>query len=198
MTQQRQLRDRRHQRAYPAVGHLRAHQPAHHRHDPTHVSSTASQVRADRRVPDRQRHVDRLPGPRRAVVERRHDLVDRAADRALTTTTDDRLARRAATPAPPAGAATPGPAATSPNANFRVRLTWIDGHLPAVRRRRAGVARPARGPGRLRTTRPRPRPSRPRRRTSPVRTAGTLAPQNFWGAMQSQGAPNIQGDAFMT
>ncbi len=25
-----------------------------------------------------------------------------------------------------------------------------------------------------------------------------LAPQNFWGAMQSQGAPNIQGDAFMT
>ncbi len=23
-------------------------------------------------------------------------------------------------------------------------------------------------------------------------------PQNFWGAMQSQGAPNIQGDAFMT
>ena len=26
----------------------------------------------------------------------------------------------------------------------------------------------------------------------------TLAAQNFWGAMQSQGAPNIQGDAFMT
>ncbi len=25
-----------------------------------------------------------------------------------------------------------------------------------------------------------------------------LVPQNFWGAMQSQGAPNIQGDAFMT
>ena len=25
-----------------------------------------------------------------------------------------------------------------------------------------------------------------------------LAPQNFWGAMQSQGAPNIQGDAYMT
>ena len=25
-----------------------------------------------------------------------------------------------------------------------------------------------------------------------------LAPQNFWGAMQSQGAPNVQGDAFMT
>ena len=25
-----------------------------------------------------------------------------------------------------------------------------------------------------------------------------LAPQNFWGAMQSQGAPSIQGDAFMT
>jgi len=25
-----------------------------------------------------------------------------------------------------------------------------------------------------------------------------LAPQNFWGALQSQGAPNIQGDAFMT
>ncbi len=32
--------------------------------------------------------------------------------------------------------------------------------------------------------------------TSP--TGGPLAPQNFWGAMQSQGAPNIQGDAFMT
>jgi Flp pilus assembly protein TadG len=26
----------------------------------------------------------------------------------------------------------------------------------------------------------------------------TLTPQYFWGAMQSQGAPNIQGDAFMT
>jgi Flp pilus assembly protein TadG len=26
----------------------------------------------------------------------------------------------------------------------------------------------------------------------------TLAPQNFWGAMQSQGAPNVQGDAYMT
>jgi hypothetical protein len=26
----------------------------------------------------------------------------------------------------------------------------------------------------------------------------TLAPQNFWAAMQSQGAPNIQGDAYMT
>ncbi len=26
----------------------------------------------------------------------------------------------------------------------------------------------------------------------------TLPPQNFWAAMQSQGAPNIQGDAFMT
>jgi Flp pilus assembly protein TadG len=25
-----------------------------------------------------------------------------------------------------------------------------------------------------------------------------LAPQNFWGALQSQGAPNIQGDAYMT
>ncbi len=27
---------------------------------------------------------------------------------------------------------------------------------------------------------------------------GTLRRQNFWGSMQSQGAPNIQGDAFMT
>jgi hypothetical protein len=26
----------------------------------------------------------------------------------------------------------------------------------------------------------------------------TLSPQYFWGAMQSQGAPNVQGDAFMT
>ena len=26
----------------------------------------------------------------------------------------------------------------------------------------------------------------------------TLAPQNFWGAMQSQGAPSVQGDAYMT
>lgn len=32
--------------------------------------------------------------------------------------------------------------------------------------------------------------------TSP--SGGALTPQNFWGAMQSQGAPNIQGDAFMT
>ncbi len=32
--------------------------------------------------------------------------------------------------------------------------------------------------------------------TSP--SGAVLAPQNFWGAMQSQGAPNIQGDAFMT
>jgi Flp pilus assembly protein TadG len=29
-------------------------------------------------------------------------------------------------------------------------------------------------------------------------TGGVLAPQNFWGALQSQGAPNIQGDAYMT
>jgi hypothetical protein len=28
--------------------------------------------------------------------------------------------------------------------------------------------------------------------------SGVLAPQNFWGALQSQGAPNIQGDAYMT
>ncbi len=28
--------------------------------------------------------------------------------------------------------------------------------------------------------------------------APILAPQNFWGALQSQGAPNIQGDAYMT
>ena len=28
--------------------------------------------------------------------------------------------------------------------------------------------------------------------------AGVLTPQNFWGALQSQGAPNIQGDAYMT
>ncbi len=28
--------------------------------------------------------------------------------------------------------------------------------------------------------------------------AGVLAPQKFWGAMQSQGAPSVQGDAFMT
>ena len=27
---------------------------------------------------------------------------------------------------------------------------------------------------------------------------GVLAPQKFWGAMQSQGAPSIQGDAYMT
>ncbi len=27
---------------------------------------------------------------------------------------------------------------------------------------------------------------------------GVLTPQNFWGSMQSQGAPNIQGDAYMT
>ena len=25
-----------------------------------------------------------------------------------------------------------------------------------------------------------------------------LVPQGFWGALQSQGAPNIQGDAYMT
>ena len=29
-------------------------------------------------------------------------------------------------------------------------------------------------------------------------TGGVLDPQNFWGALQSQGAPNIQGDAYMT
>ena len=28
--------------------------------------------------------------------------------------------------------------------------------------------------------------------------SAALAPQNFWGSMQSQGSPNIQGDAFMT
>ncbi len=28
--------------------------------------------------------------------------------------------------------------------------------------------------------------------------AGVLTPQNFWAALQSQGAPNIQGDAYMT
>jgi hypothetical protein len=34
----------------------------------------------------------------------------------------------------------------------------------------------------------------------PVRSpeGDVLTPQNFWGALQSQGAPNIQGDAYMT
>ena len=45
-------------------------------------------------------------------------------------------------------------------------------------------------------TRPRP-PSRGGAGHA-TRTATSLAPQGFWGALQSQGAPNIQGDAYMT
>jgi hypothetical protein len=77
-------------------------------------------------------------------------------------------------------------AADFSNANFRVRLTWNKPDCGSGRRAAVDTlfVRVSYNSG--------PRPV-----FDPYGGAA-LAPQNFWGAMQSQGAPNIQGDAFMT
>jgi Flp pilus assembly protein TadG len=82
------------------------------------------------------------------------------------------------------------------NSNFRVRLGWNDGTADcgASRGVRVGEieARATYSWADTQTT------------TSvqevPVRdpNGAVLAPHGFWGALQSQGAPNIQGDAYMT
>jgi hypothetical protein len=80
------------------------------------------------------------------------------------------------------------------NSNFQVRLVWHDGgtSCPVSRGVRVGEIE-ARADYDYTST------------SSSVEAVDvadpdgvTLAPQGFWGALQSQGAPNIQGDAYMT
>jgi Flp pilus assembly protein TadG len=82
-------------------------------------------------------------------------------------------------------------------ANFRVRVTWMSGALgtsPCASTRTVAVdALDVQVWSHTVTT---TTTTAPQSVLSP--TGAVLAPQNFWGAMQSQGAPNIQGDAFMT
>jgi Flp pilus assembly protein TadG len=76
--------------------------------------------------------------------------------------------------------------------SFRVRLTWIDGVLGCSASRSVSLDQ-------LQVT---VHYSSSSVSTGPVTVDGpdgaALAPQNFWAAMNSQGAPNIQGDAYMT
>lgn len=82
------------------------------------------------------------------------------------------------------------------DANFAVALTWNDGtagcHVNrSVRVDQLRVRVTYRYDQVTITTTIGPEPV--------VSPAGdVLAPQNFWGALQSKGAPNIQGDAYMT
>ncbi|MFN8619917.1 MAG: pilus assembly protein TadG-related protein [Chloroflexota bacterium] len=82
------------------------------------------------------------------------------------------------------------------DSNFRVRLTWVNGNASCAATRGVQLD--------LLETRVSYRYNQVTTTTSfqPVNVVapdGTvLAPQNFWGAMQSQGAPMIQGDAYMT
>lgn len=82
------------------------------------------------------------------------------------------------------------------NANFRVRLTWIDTTASCASTRdvsldhlQADVYYSTTSSTTTITTAP----------TSVVGPyGGVLAPHNFWAAMNSQGAPNVQGDAYLT
>lgn len=80
------------------------------------------------------------------------------------------------------------------NANFRVRLTWLDGTASCSSSLSVSLDH-------LQVT------AYYTTTTTSVTVAhedvlgpygGVLAPQNFWAAMNSQGAPNIQGDAYLT
>ena len=94
------------------------------------------------------------------------------------------------------GAPIPGHVPTS--ANLSARLTYKQATLrrPAAPRQvdtlavRVSYAPRHHHPDDHVHQRRRPGPPRTQRQDPP--------PQNFWGSMQSQGAPNIQGDAYMT
>jgi hypothetical protein len=80
------------------------------------------------------------------------------------------------------------------SSNFRVRVAWHDGTAECSGSRSVRV-------GEIETNVYYTRTST----TTTVEEADVrspdgdvLAPQGFWGALQSQGAPNIQGDAYMT
>ena len=81
------------------------------------------------------------------------------------------------------------------DSNFRVRLTWIDGTATCATARSVRLdlleARISYRYNQVSTS----TSIEPVDVFSPNGTY--LAPQNFWGAMQSQGAPMIQGDAYM-
>jgi Flp pilus assembly protein TadG len=82
------------------------------------------------------------------------------------------------------------------DANFRVRLLWPAGNASCAASRGVQLDQLlVRVTYRTFTT-TYSWNYKPMSVTSP--TGGVLAPQNFWGAMQSQGAPSIQGDAYMT
>jgi len=82
------------------------------------------------------------------------------------------------------------------DSNFRVRLTWLDGTAACASGRSVSLdlleARVSYRYNQVSTT----TTIEPVDVFSPDGTY--LAPQNFWGAMQSQGAPAVQGDAYMT
>jgi hypothetical protein len=80
--------------------------------------------------------------------------------------------------------------------NFQVRLTWIDGNTNCATTQSmqmdmldVRVDFHYTQSNTTYTVQPQGVP--------PPGGGSALAPQNFWGAMQSQGAPNIQGDAYM-
>jgi len=82
------------------------------------------------------------------------------------------------------------------DSNFRVRLTWLNGTAGCAATRSVQLdlldVRVSHRYNQVTTT----TTFEPVDIYSP--TGQYLAPQNFWGAMQSQGAPSIQGDAYMT
>ena len=82
------------------------------------------------------------------------------------------------------------------NGKFTVKLTWVKGCVTAGIQARldmleVNVAYTIRTTTTTTTT-----TLQHQAVTSP--SGGALTPQNFWAAMQSQGAPSVQGDAFMT
>ena len=69
-----------------------------------------------------------LPTPGRALMERRRHLDGRTSPaRVLTTADTDPVSRQQLRPVDVDAATRRGPGTTSPNGNFRVRLTWQDG-----------------------------------------------------------------------
>ncbi len=80
------------------------------------------------------------------------------------------------------------------NGNFRVRLTWLNGTASCASTRSVSLDH-------LRadvyyTTSTTTVVTGPTPVSGPY--GGVLAPHNFWAAINSQGAPNIQGDAYLT
>ncbi len=80
------------------------------------------------------------------------------------------------------------------NANFRVRLTWLEGTAACSTSRAVSLDHLQVEVDYMITT--------TTISTAPTPVSGpyggVLAPHNFWAAINSQGAPNIQGDAYLT